>query len=131
MILISLAIRSAHGEELFYAHVEQIRQAAIDAALIKHPEFLPGDLADDGVGLIYVTCWTEEAPYQCQADLRFQISSTIVEAIVHKADRCYQTTTSNSVSVTVLPDGSVLRVNSSGYGSTQSSVDCPANVTDK
>ena len=46
-------------------------------------------------------------------------------------DRCYQTTTSKRVNVTVLPNGRVLRVNSSGSGSSQRSVDCPTNVTDK
>ncbi len=42
--LMGLVMQSTYGKELFSADVEGIKQVAIDAALLDHPELLPGDL---------------------------------------------------------------------------------------
>lgn len=127
--LMSPVMQSAYGEDLFSADVDGIKQAAIDAALIEHPELLPGDLEDDNSASVLIVCSTSnDSVHQCSAHVQFKILSTTKEDILREGDTCYESTESKNVSVVVLPDGSVLRVNSSGYGISRKSIDCPADI---
>lgn len=120
------------AKKLFSADVERIRQIAIDAALLEHPELLPGDLADKNEGyLVHITCLTRPSTYNCQAHTRFKILSTVKGNIVREGDICFQKAEYKDVSVTVLSDGSVESVNSSGRSTGMRSIDCPADLDNK
>ena len=55
VFLMGLVMQSAYGEELFSIDAERIKQAAIDGALLDHPELLPADLAGKNEGMIHIT----------------------------------------------------------------------------
>lgn len=130
LFLMGLVMQSAHGEEVFYVDVLGLKQVAVDAALYENPELLPGDLTDDRGGLIHITCWTEDVD-KCRAHIQFGILSTTKDVVVREGETCSRTVELQSVHVTVLPNGSVLSVNSNGSGASTISIDCPADIDDK
>ena len=129
--LMSVVTLSAYGEELFSVDAARIKQVAIDAALLDHPELLPADLAGKNEGMIHIVCLNKDLSYKCKAFISFDILSTTQEVIRREGDRCFQSTTTESVQVTVLSDGSVSEINNSGRGTSSRSIDYPADIDDK
>ena len=131
VFLMGLVMQAASGEELISVDIDSLREIALDAALLDQPELLPGDLVDGHNGMINIICIPKLWGDRCQAHFSFDIVSTTTEDIVREGDTCSKKTTSKHVSVTVLSDGSVSRINNSGSGTSSRSIDCPADIDDK
>ena len=129
LFLMGLVMQSAYGEEVFSIDVDRIRQVAIDAALAEYPELLPGDLEDNRDGLVTLICFGQSS--RCHANISFKVLSSAKEYIVREGDTCSQSTEYNAVTVTVLPDGSILRINNSGGNTDSKPVDCPSDIDDE
>ena len=112
--------------------IERIKQIATDAALLNHPELLQADLVESNESnMIRILCLPTFFPYECQASVRFSILSTTTTDIQREGDRCSEMTTMKTVTVTVLPDGTVSNIKNSGRSSSSQSIDCPADIDDK
>ena len=124
-LLLASVMQSAFGDELFSVDVERIKQTAIDAALEKYPNLLPGDLDNESMA-VHISCYE---PSECQADMTFKILSSVVEEeIQREGDTCSQTTKSKNVRVTIDSDGSVSRISDTSFGSSTRTVECPASI---
>jgi len=131
LFLIGLVMQSASGEELISVDIDQLKEIAINAALLDHPELLPGDLVDGSNGMINILCLPKKWGDRCQAHFSFDIVSTTTKSVKREGDKCYEETNTKNVSVTVLPDGSVRDINNSGSGTSSKSIDCPADIDDE
>ena len=130
VFLMGLVMQSAYGEEAFSVDFDRIKQVAIDAALSEYPELLPGDLADQ-YDMVSILCLARESSYKCHANINFKVLSSAKEDIVREGDTCSQRTEYNTVSVAVLPDGSISRIYTSGGNTSTKPIDCPADIDDK
>ena len=131
VFLMGLVMQAASGEELISVDIDRLREIALDAALLDHPELLPGDLVDGHNGMINIICIPKLWGDRCQAQFSFDIVSTTTKNVKRDGDKCYEETNTKHVSVTVLPDGSVMDINNSSSRSSSKSIDCPADIDDK
>ena len=123
LLLVILVAQVANADELFSVDPNRIRQVALDAALLKYPEYLPGDLVSEE-GPVFISCWPKHR-YLCVAHISFNILSSVVREVNREDDKCVQLTTTNHIAVNLLPDGSVSRIINSGTSSGEEAVECP------